>query len=184
MMKWLISGRRLGTGTLVYLAIFGGMSAQTVPPVAAPRTPFRMIPLPTLPTISQDQLALLALESRFAADVARGGGKAFASWFADDAVALGNGQPAVRGRAGIAATATWDPKDYTLTWVAEGAAMSAGRDMGYTWGRYQGVSRDAAGHQTVKTGRYITIWKKQADGQWKVALDASADLPPRSTSIP
>jgi ketosteroid isomerase-like protein len=27
------------------------------------------------------------------------------------------------------------------------------------------------------SGRYITIWKKQADGEWKVELDASNDEP-------
>ena len=155
----------------------------TAPPPVHPPTPFHLIPLPPLPVLTPGQLKLLELEGRFAADVAQGGGKAFASWFADDGVALSNGEAAVRGRARIAATATWDPKIYSLSWVAEGADMSPAQDMGYTWGHYQGVSDAKTTHQTVKTGRYITVWKKQPDGQWKVALDASADLPPQSSPL-
>lgn len=173
--------RRLGTGALVYLVGLGGTAAQTTSPSAPAgpsKSPFHLIPLPTLPTITPGQLVLLQLEGRFADDVAKGGGKAFASWFADDGVALANGETAVRGRARIGATANWDPKIYTLTWVAEGADMSPAQDMGYTWGHYQGVSSPGTEHPTVKTGRYITIWKKQQNGEWKVVLDASADLPP------
>jgi ketosteroid isomerase-like protein len=49
--------------------------------------------------------------------------------------------------------------------------------MGFTWGRYFGKSKDANGNPIVTTGRYITIWKKQPDGTWKVAMDASSDAP-------
>jgi ketosteroid isomerase-like protein len=32
----------------------------------------------------------------------------------------------------------------------------------------------------VITGRYMTVWKKMADGSWKVAMDASANEPPQA----
>ena len=123
------------------------------------------------------QLTLLELEAKFAQAVAEGGGKAFASWFAEDAVTLNNGKPATLGRGAIAASATWDPKVYTLTWVAQGAQMGPSNDMGFTWGHYEGRSKDRNGNPIVTTGRYITVWKKLADGTWKVAMDASADEP-------
>ena len=62
----------------------------------------------------------MELEGRFEKAVAAGGGKAFASWFADDAVTLNNGRPAVLGRTAIAAQAQWDPKTYQLTWTPAG----------------------------------------------------------------
>lgn len=130
------------------------------------------------PTISPGALTLLELEGRFAQDVAAGGGRAFAKWFADDAVTLNNGLPAVLGRAAIAAQAQWDPKQYQLTWVPQGAQMGPSNDMGFTWGHYEGHSIDKAGQPVTKTGRYMTVWKKQANGEWKVAMDASADEPP------
>ena len=124
-------------------------------------------------------LELYKLEARFAADVAKGGGTAFASWFAEDAVTLNNGKPAVLGRTAIAASTKWDPATYQLTWTPEGGQMGPSGDTGFTWGHYKGESFDK-NHQKVEvTGRYITFWKKVA-GVWKVALDASANDVPNS----
>jgi ketosteroid isomerase-like protein len=120
----------------------------------------------------------MELEGRFAQSVATGGGKAFATWFADDAVTLNNGRPAVLGRASIAAQANWDPKDYQLTWTPLGAQMGPSNDMGFTWGHYEGRSTDKNGQPVITSGRYFTVWKKLPDGAWKVAMDASANEPP------
>lgn len=141
-------------------------SAQAANPVAQP-------------TISPGVLLLLELDGRFAKSVATGGGKAFASWFADDAVTLNNGKPPIHGRSAIASHAQWSPKDYQLTWTPQGAQMGPSNDMGFTWGHYEGHSKDKNGQPVVISGRYFTVWKK-VDGAWKVALDASADEPPNA----
>jgi ketosteroid isomerase-like protein len=132
----------------------------------------------TQPTLTPGVLLLLELEGRFGKSVAARGGAAFGSWFADDAVTLNNGRPAVLGRAAIVAQAQWDPKTYQLTWVPDGAPMGPSNDMGFTWGRYEGRSKDKNGEPVVISGRYFTVWKKVPDGSWKVALDASANAPP------
>jgi ketosteroid isomerase-like protein len=132
----------------------------------------------TQPTLTPGALLLLELEGRFAKAVETGGGKAFGAWFADDAVTLNNGKPAVLGRTAIAAQAQWDPKTYQLTWTPQGAQMGPSNDMGFTWGHYEGHSKDKNGGPVVIAGRYFTVWKKLPDGTWKVALDASADEPP------
>jgi ketosteroid isomerase-like protein len=140
--------------------------------------PYKIVSPVTTPTVSPGQLTLLELEARFSQAVAEGGGKAFVSWFADDAVTLNNGKPATLGRGAIAASATWSPKEYSLTWVAQGAQMGPSNDMGFTWGHYEGRSTDKNGQAIMTTGRYITVWKKLPDGTWKVAMDASAQEPP------
>jgi ketosteroid isomerase-like protein len=132
----------------------------------------------TQPTLTPGALVLLELEGRFAKAVETGGGKAFSAWFADDGVTLNNGKPAVLGRTAIAAQAQWDPKTYQLTWTPQGAQMGPSNDMGFTWGLYEGRSKDKNGGPVVITGRYFTVWKKLPDGTWKVALDASANEPP------
>jgi len=134
----------------------------------------------TQPTLTPGALLLLELEGRFAKAVEAGGGKAFGEWFADDGVTLNNGKPAVLGRTAIAAQAQWDPKTYQLTWAPQGAQMGPSNDMGFTWGHYEGRSKDKNGGPVVITGRYFTVWKKLPDGTWKVALDASANEPPQS----
>ena len=131
------------------------------------------------PSYSTGVAFLFDLEAKFAADTAKGGGAAFAKWFADDAVTLSNGQAPVIGYAAIAADTTWSAADYQLTWMPEGGRMGPGGDMGFTWGHYQGRSKDRDGAPKVTTGRYMTVWKKQPDGSWKVALDASNNEPPK-----
>jgi ketosteroid isomerase-like protein len=120
---------------------------------------------------------LYDLEAKFAKATAEGGGKAFATWFAEDAVTLSNGQPPVHGRDAISKKATWAAKDYQLTWTPTEGVMSATGDMGYTWGHYEGRSHGPDGQTTVTTGRYLTIWRKEADESWKVILDSSSDEP-------
>ena len=126
-------------------------------------------------TVDPGKMMLFKLEASFAKDVAERGGAGFASWFADDGVALGNGKQPLIGKVAIAQSATWSPQDYQLTWTPTDAKMSPADDMGYTWGHYEGHSKDANGNPIVTGGRYITVWRKQADGAWKVVLDAGAD---------
>jgi ketosteroid isomerase-like protein len=134
----------------------------------------------TQPNLSPGVLLLLELEGRFSQSVASGGGKAFGTWFADDAVTLNNGKPAVLGRTAIAAQAQWAPGTYQLSWVPQGAQMGPSNDMGFTWGHYEGRSKDKNGEPVVISGRYFTVWKKLPDSSWKVVLDASSNEPPET----
>ena len=133
----------------------------------------------TNPAYSADVAFLFDLEKKFAHATATGGGAAFAKWFAPDGVTLSDGKAPVIGIAAIAAGTTWSPADYQLTWTPEGGRMSAGGDMGFTWGHYEGHSKDRDGNSVDTSGRYMTVWKKQTDGSWKVELDASNSEPPK-----
>ena len=129
------------------------------------------------PTVNNGKILLFDLEARFAKDVLEKGGAGFAEWFAEDGVALGNGAQPLIGRVAIAKSANWSPKVYQLTWTPTDAVMGPSSDMGYTWGHFEGHSKDANGNAVTTTGRYMTIWRKQADGNWKVVLDAGANEP-------
>jgi ketosteroid isomerase-like protein len=124
-------------------------------------------------SIAPGKSLLFDLEAKFAKATAEGGGKAFATWFAEDGISLANGQVPVRGREAIAKQTTWLAQDYQLTWTPTDAVMSPTGDMGYTWGHYEGRSRDADGNAKVTSGRYLTIWRKEHDGSWKVVVDTS-----------
>jgi len=131
-------------------------------------------------TVQPGKMILFDLEARFAKDVAARGGAGFAQWFAPDGVLLGNGAAPVMGQVAIARFATWLPKDYQLTWTPVDAVMGPSGDIGYTWSHYEGHSKDANGNPVVTSGRFITIWRKEPDGSWKVALDAGANEPPEA----
>ncbi len=129
-------------------------------------------------TVQPGKMVLFDLEARFAKDVLERGGAGFADWFADDGVALGNAAAPLVGKVAIAKSANWSPKVYQLTWTPTDAMMGPSGDMGYTWGHFEGRSKDANGNPVLTSGRYITMWRKQPDGNWKVVLDAGASEPP------
>jgi ketosteroid isomerase-like protein len=128
-------------------------------------------------TVNPGKMLLFDLEARFAKDVKEKGGAAFADWFAEDGVALNNGKAPLIGKVAIVNSAQWSPKDYQLTWIPTDAMMGPSGDMGYTWGHFEGHSKDANGNPVATSGRYLTVWRKGADGSWKVVLDAGADEP-------
>jgi ketosteroid isomerase-like protein len=162
------------------------VNPATNPALNAPANPskpaFTYIPLPS-PNLSPGVLELLKLEGQFSEAVTKGGGKSFASWFADDGVTLNNGQPAVLGRTAIASIANWDPAQYQLSWYALGAQMGPSNDTGFTWGQYEATTVAKDGKSTTLNGRYITFWKK-VKGEWKVALDASSNAVPTTNGLP
>jgi ketosteroid isomerase-like protein len=128
-------------------------------------------------TVKPGKVLLFDLEAKFAKDVAERGGAGFAAWFAEDGVALGNGAQPLIGKVAIEKNANWSPKDYQLTWVPTEALMGPSGDMGYTWGHFEGHAKDAQRNPVVTSGRYITMWRKEPDGSWKVVLDAGANEP-------
>jgi ketosteroid isomerase-like protein len=152
--------------------------SQTMPTLGGtfPKPSHTLIPQ-KFPELPPELMELVKLEGEFEKAVAKGGGPAFASWFADDAVTLNNGEPAVQGHTAIAEHATWDPKDYQLTWFILGAQMGPSKDTAFTWGHYDASGTDRTGKPFTFSGRYTTFWKK-VGGKWKVALDASSNEPP------
>lgn len=166
-------------GAVVLVGILSGVASQDVSaqlPLQGSDATDAPNPLAD-PTVKPGKILLFDLEARFAKDVAERGGAAFADWFAEDGVALGNGVAPLVGRVAIAKSANWSPKVYQLTWTPTDATMGPSGDFGYTWGHFEGHSKDVNGNTVTTSGRYITIWRKQPDGNWKVVLDAGANEP-------
>ncbi len=64
---------------------------------------------------------------------------------------------------------TIDDTGYIFNWEPQRAHVSAMGDMGFTYGVYGLHPKDV---DTTYYGTYVNIWKKQADGKWKLALDS------------
>jgi len=70
---------------------------------------------------------------------------------------------------------------YKLTWHPDKAGVARSGDLGYTSGTYEWSFKDASGKAVSDKGKYLIVWKKQADGSWKVLFDMNnSDLPPAS----
>jgi len=67
---------------------------------------------------------------------------------------------------------------FTIKWKATKADIARSGDMGYSIGSYDLSVNDAQGKPMTDHGKYTTIWKKQTDGSWKVAVDMfNTDMP-------
>lgn len=61
-----------------------------------------------------------------------------------------------------------------LSWDPAYAEISEARDLGYTLGPYE--SRTPTGE--VHYGHYVSVWRKQKDGHWRVVIDGGNHHPP------
>ena len=84
------------------------------------------------------------------------------------------------GLTAIRATVAEDFKDpnYELTWDPETAVMLESGKMGYTSGHWIVSTKTPDGKPSKLGGQYITVWKKQKDGSWKVLWDGGTATGP------
>ena len=111
----------------------------------------------------------------------------FLSYYASDASVYIPEMPLVTGSAAIkdAFQKIGSTPGFGLTWTALKGDVSAAGDLGYTAGAYEMTMNDATGKPQVEKGKYLTVWKKQADGQWKAQEDIlNADAPPPPPAPP
>jgi ketosteroid isomerase-like protein len=121
---------------------------------------------------SDGAAVLTKMEHEFMQAAADRGSQGYLSYYADDAVEVPNGHGFLMGKPEIAKTMGFlDSPDNHLTWSPVGGGVAASGDLGYTYGTYEFSSKDKGGKPVVSHGKYTTIWKKQQDRTWKVALD-------------
>ena len=70
-----------------------------------------------------------------------------------------------------------------LTWQPIFADVSRAGDMGYTTGPWE-FREKSLEDKPVAHGQFVTIWKRQADGAWKVAVDLGIRNPPPTSPAP
>jgi ketosteroid isomerase-like protein len=115
---------------------------------------------------------LLQADADFALDVAARGVEGWVEAFAPDGRMFASGQPIIQGAEAIRATMAvlGDPKvtpgALQLRWKPLFADVSDDGTLGWTFGNAHGV-----GPGGEFRSKYITIWKKQPGGAWKVVAD-------------
>lgn len=71
-----------------------------------------------------------------------------------------------------------------LSWQPTFADIARAGDMGYTTGPWE-YKPDIHDAKPVAWGHFLTVWKKQADGLWKFAIDLGISNPqPAEVSVP
>ena len=127
--------------------------------------------------------SLVAAENAFAAtSVAKGIRESFLMFFAEDGI---NFQPyPTKTRESFLkrpVPATRPPVE--LNWRPIYADVSRAGDLGYTTGPY--TFKDLSPEKgPTRYGYYFSIWKKQANGEWKVAVDCGIGTPDHANQNP
>lgn len=96
--------------------------------------------------------------------------------FTDDAVALHNFMPPMKGKPAIGQFGSFVAANLRVAEmkVTLAEAQVSG-DLAYTWGTYRSrlllksTGEPMPGHS--KNGKVLFVWKRQSDGAWKIAAD-------------
>ncbi len=79
-----------------------------------------------------------------------------------------------RGPAAVLERIGPDQPGQSLTWSASFTDVSDDGTLGYNYGRYESKRTKPDGTESVHTGWFLTIWKRQPDGSWKYVMDNGA----------
>jgi ketosteroid isomerase-like protein len=144
---------------LAAILVLGGVLSVTVPAVAA--------------GIDDNGKVLAKLDGDWSAAAARRDARLVASFYAEDAVVYPPGGVVIIGRP--AAEKFWaaglaDPT-YSISWKSVSASVSRGGDLGFTCGTYEESYKGSDGKSVRNTGKYVTLWAKDRDGNWKSIHD-------------
>ena len=78
----------------------------------------------------------------------------------------------IKGKRELEKLYSLNPADVNnkLSWVPEKADISESGDLGYTYGNWNYSGVNEKGSPVQNNVNYVTIWKKQKEGEWKVAM--------------
>jgi len=137
-------------------------------------------PAPQPPdTRAADETAIRANESDMAKAFATLDPAKTASFYSDDVVALSPDSPVIQGKDNAQKYFETMMKDKPeVSWAPEKVEVARSGDLAYSWGRGKARMKDKKGKVTETTDKYVSVWKKQADGSWKIAIDTMIPDPP------
>lgn len=104
----------------------------------------------------------------------------FVSFYAPDGVLMVEGTPDARGTAALreGAAALFNDPNFALSFEPDSVVVARSGDMAYETGHYTLSVTGPVKKPLTVPGQYVVVWMKQADGTWKVAVDAPVSDPP------
>ena len=102
------------------------------------------------------------------------------AYYADGAAVLPPNEPISTDKAAIrrSVAGLLTLPGLSLAWHPTKVEVAKSGDLAYLYGVYSMTMNDAAGKPLNDNGKIVEIWKKQADGKWKCAVDMwNSDLP-------
>jgi uncharacterized protein (TIGR02246 family) len=132
---------------------------------------------PPAPDLGAIESNIRSLDKDWAAAAAAKDLEKSTAFYADDSQMFAPGVPPAVGKDSV--RKTWSglltaPDFVSLSFVPTSVQVAQAGDMAYELGTYEIVMKDKKGKSTPQKGVYVVVWKKQADGSWKVEVDSSS----------
>jgi ketosteroid isomerase-like protein len=124
-----------------------------------------------------DRVAIRAVDAAWCELAASGKFSALVErCYTADALLLPPNEPAAKGRAAIEAALRAWPRMSQIT--IEGSDLIGSGDMAYTCGAYTATFHPPGAPAAPDKGKFVAIWRKDADGAWRMTRDCfNSDLP-------
>jgi ketosteroid isomerase-like protein len=68
-------------------------------------------------------------------------------------------------------------RSFSISWIPRGAGIAASGDLGYTVGDALSTSLGPTGAATQRFTKYLTVWRKDEHGRWRVVVTGANDRP-------
>jgi len=138
-------------------------------------------------THAADELALKDTEAAWVKDAATKDLEKFIAYYADDGSVLLPDTPILTGKEAIRGTfkpMLSDP-NFAVTFGATKVDVAKSGDLGYTQGPFSMTTSDPKTKAPVtEKGKYLTVFRKQADGAWRAVEDTfMSDAPRRGEAV-
>jgi uncharacterized protein (TIGR02246 family) len=135
---------------------------------------------------SADVQAIKNIEERWNKDFQSKDVDALCAHYTDDAALMAPGTPAAMGKGAIRTALRQMIEDpaFALTFQARRVEVSKSGDIGFSEGSYKMTLTDPATKKPIDDkGSYVTVYRKQSGGTWKVVSDiATSELPAGGSS--
>jgi uncharacterized protein (TIGR02246 family) len=130
-------------------------------------------------TRAQDETAIREAEAGMEKAVAAGDAAKAVSFYTDDVVGMSADSPVTQGKENALKYFEGMLKDKPeISWTPSQVEVARSGDLGYSWGAGKVIEKDKKGKPVETTMKYVSVWKKQADGSWKIAVDSLIPDPP------
>lgn len=136
-------------------------------------------PPPPPDTRAADEAAIRDLDLQWSKAAQAHDVEATVGFYADDASVLPPNAPIANGKDAIRGLwTTMLVPEVSVSWQAGKVEVARSSDIAYLIGTYSMSIKGPDGTPTNDNGKLVEVWKKQADGSWKVVADIfNSDIP-------
>lgn len=124
--------------------------------------------------LASEKTRLLQRDAKWAAAASEGRDiDLILSFWTDDAIVIPPGLPSVVGRAALRqyVEGSMQIPGFRITWTSDDVTLSPDGQLAYIFSRNAVTMNAPDGTPATTEGRAVTIWRREADGEWRCAVD-------------